>query len=260
MRRKRRVSALGVAFALLVGLVVFFFLRLSLHRPPPVALPTPEQTEQSGEVAPKTEQEALRRVEVTPLTVQLVIERLARPENYSRTILFERFWRGTSGVGTASVSADGGWTRVDQTNRNGETRHSITSAEESWIWYGESDSVYRGAASVSADEEQSIPTYEDILRLDTAEISAADYRSLDGVSCIYVETVPDGDGYVNRYFIAVGTGLLASMERLRDGETIYRMTALGAERDTVGAAAFTLPDGTVLHDPGTNENGENEGA
>lgn len=253
---------MGVAFALLLALVVFYFLRLSLHHPPAVELPRLEQEAHDGEVVSKPEQETLHRVEVTPLTVQLVIERLARPANYRRTVVIERFWSGASGVATASVSVADGWTRVDQTNGTGETRHSVTSPEGSWIWYGETRSVYHGAPSITADEEQSIPTYEDILRLDAAEITAADYRALDGVNCIYVETATDEAGYTDRYYISVDSGLLVTMERAREGAAAYVMSALGVERDVVGAEAFTLPDGTVLYDPATNtdtENSESEG-
>ena len=249
---------MGVAFVLLLALAAFFFLRLTRHRPPAVTLPDSEETEQGGEVAVQSEQETLRRVEVTPRTVQLVIERLTRPENYRRDVVIERFWNGESGQTTADVSVADGWTRVDRTNMNGETRHSITSAESCWIWYGDSRSVYRGAAALSADEEQSIPTYEDILRLDAADIAAADYRALDGVNCIYVETAPDGAGYTERYYIAVDSGLLVTMEREQNGETAYRMTALTVERDAVDAEVFTLPDGTLLHDPQPNDD-ESEG-
>ena len=240
---------MGVAFTLLLALVLFFFLRLSLHQPPGVELPAAEQGSADGEVVASSEQDALRRVEVNPQTVQLVIERLARPSNYRRSVVIERFWNGASGVTNASVSVADGWTRVDQTNMNGETRHSVTSPEESWIWYGESHSVYHGAASVTADEEQSIPTYENILRLAPADIAAADYRELDGVNCIYVECVPDAASYVDRFYISVDSGLLVKMERVRNGTAAYSMTALTVERDGVSAESFTLPDGTVLFDP-----------
>lgn len=240
---------MGAALALLLVLAAFFFLRLIRHRPPTVELPAPAQEGYGEGVAAQPEQSALRRIEVTPQTVRLVIERLARPENYRRTVAVERFWSGGSGVTTASVSVADGWTRVDQSNMSGETRHSITSPEECWIWYGETHRVYHGAATLTADEEQSIPTYEKILGLDTADIAAADYRVLDGLNCIYVETVPDDAGYTDRYYISVDSGLLVEMERARGGTAAYLMSALAVERDAVDANAFTLPDGTVLHDP-----------
>ncbi len=256
---------MGAAFALLLALAAFFFLRLSGHRPPAVTLPAPEQEAHGGEVVTGAEQEALRRVEVTPETVRLVIERLARPENYRRVVSIERFWSGASGVTTAEVAVAGGWTRVDRTDMNGDTRHSITSPTESWVWYGDGADVYHGAAALTADEEQSIPTYETILRLDPADIAVADYRSYEGLNCIYVETATDAAGYVDCFFIGVDSGLLVSMERTRNGERVYLMAALTVERDCVGAEAFTLPDETPLFDPqpggerGEENNEESEG-
>lgn len=256
-RRLRSGTLAGVALALLLGLGVFFFVRLGSHRPPSVELPHSERAPDSATV-PDTEREAARRVEVTPETVQLVIERLARPENYSRSIAIERIWTGGSGRASAQVRAADGWTRVDLANDGGEQRHSITGGGMSWVWYGGAGAVYTGAASLTADEEQSIPTYEDILLLDAGSIAAADYRMLDAVACIYVETSPDEFGYTDRYWIAVENGLLAASERLRDGATVYRMTGLTVERGRTTAEAFTLPDGTVLYDPAAEGTGAAE--
>lgn len=60
-------------------------------------------------------------------------------------------------------------------------------------------------------------TYEDILALPPERIAAADYRALEGVNCIYVETEPDEAGYVERYWVSVSSGLLAAAERECDG-------------------------------------------
>ena len=60
-------------------------------------------------------------------------------------------------------------------------------------------------------------------------IAAADYRSVSGVNCIYVETVQDPEGYSQRYWVSVETGLLVAAERLLEGETIYRMASLTAD-------------------------------
>ena len=67
------------------------------------------------------------------------------------------------------------------------------------------------------------PTYESILDLPVEDIAAADYRSVSDVNCIYVETVQDPEGYTQRYWVSVETGLLVASERLLEEETIYRM-------------------------------------
>ena len=84
------------------------------------------------------------------------------------------------------------------------------------------------------------------MELPVEAIVSADYRTISGVNCIYVETAADPAGYVLRYWVSVDTGLLTVSERLLDGEPVYRMAALALDQDLPTAADFTLPDGTVL--------------
>ena len=129
------------------------------------------------------------------------------------------------------------------------TRHVITGDDAVYIWYGSSRKVYSGASALTQDAEQGILTYEDILALPPERIAAADYRALEGVNCIYVETEPDEAGYVERYWVSVSSGLLAAAERECDGAVVYRMAALTVSYDGVDAEDFTLPNGTVLYEP-----------
>ena len=253
--KKRRVSLIGAAFAVLIVLVPVFFLRLTAHRPPEVVLPETEDAQGESGVIRDEGRSAIRRVEVTPETVQRVIERLARPENYSRTLTVERYWPGGSGLTNAAVFVAGAWTRVDVAEDGGETRHVITGDGRSWVWYGADGRVFTGAAALSADEEQSIPTYEEILLLDTERIAAADYRTFDGVNCVYVETAPDALGYADRYWVSVDSGLLVAAERDGGERLIYRMTGLEADIGGAGEQEFRLPDGELLFSPSEGEPG-----
>ena len=115
--------------------------------------------------------------------------------------------------------------------------------------------------ALTQDAEQGILTYEDILALPPERIAAADYRALEGVNCIYVETEPDDAGYVERYWVSVSSGLLAAAERECDDAVVYRMAALTVSYDGVDAEDFTLPNGTVLYEPAvaaTKEISEND--
>ena len=234
---------------LLVLLVVAFMVRGSLREPEKIVLPPePSTTEPSG---PTVDNEAVDRVEVRPDTVQSAIEVLARPRVYTRTITVERYWSGGSGVSVITAAAADGWLRLDVTETDGQTRHVITGDDAVYIWYGSSRKVYSGASALTQDAEQGILTYEDILALPPERIAAADYRALEGVNCIYVETEPDEAGYVERYWVSVSSGLLAAAERECDGAVVYRMAALTVSYDGVDAEDFTLPDGTVLYEPVT---------
>ena len=255
MKKKKRVSLVGVAFAALLLLVIAFLVRLTLHRSPTVTLPETDAAGGGSGVISEAGREAIRRVEVTPETVQRVIERLARPDNYSRTITIERYWSDGSGETAVQVRAADGWTRIDVYEESEEQRHIITGDGRSWIWYGDSETVFSGTAALTADEEQSIPTYEDILLLDAATIAAADYRTLDTVNCIYVETESDPVGYTDRWWVSVDSGLLVAAEREDAAGVVYRMTGLSVETGGVSEEAFRLPDGEVLHMPEAEETG-----
>lgn len=259
--KKRGVSFFGVAFVTLVVLVLAFLLRLTIHRPPKVVLPETEGAQDSGGVIRDEGRNAIRRVEVKPETVQRVIERLERPDNYSRTVTIERFWTGGGGTATASVFVAGGWTRVDLSEGSGgETRHVITGDGKSWVWYGDGGRVFSGTAAFTPDEEQSVPTYEDILRISTDDIAAADYRTLDTLNCIYVETAPDETGYTERYWVSVDNGLLVSAERAAGDTLVYRMTGMEVDLGGVDEQAFRLPDGeSPLPAENGEENTENNG-
>lgn len=246
--KKRRVSLVGVALVVLIALVILFLVRLTMRSTPEILLPTFDDSSSGSDAVSDDRQESIRRVEVTPDSVQLVIEGLTRPENYSRVLTVTRYWSGGSGESRVSTAAADGWTRLDL-SEGGVTRHVITGPEHTYVWYGEETTYFVGASALTADEEESIPTYENILALPVRMISAADYRTRDGVNCIYVETRPDDESYTERFWISVDNGLLIAAERLQGETMVYAMTGMEVTTDGVESSAFTLPDGTVLFDP-----------
>ncbi len=188
-------------------------------------------------------------VEISPETVQAAIGSLSRPENYGRNVTVEYFWPNGGGTLEIYTIVRGPWTRVDRGLPDGTTRISITNGEETHIWYGydsHAEVVSVPAGEFSADTEQSIPTYEDILALPVEDIALADYRPLDTLTCIYVETASDSAGYATRYWVSVENGLLVQAERILGEDAVYRMTSLYVDETEYDASRFTLPDGTVL--------------
>lgn len=259
MKRNLGRRFVAASFVVLIALLLTFLARFAMHRPPEVTLPQLIEDENVGSLASGETQEAIRRVEVTPQTVQRVIERLSRPGNYHRSLVIERYWTDGSGKSTVEASVAGSWTRLDMTQGD-TTRHAIVfnglepdsiepRSAGSWVWYNDEKDIYRGAASLTADEEQSILTYEDVLLLDKSSILTADYRTLEGINCIYVETLPDSSGYLSRYWVSVDNGLLVASERAQGDFLTYSMRGLAAELGTVSASAFTLPNGEILYDP-----------
>ena len=247
--RRRGIMPMSVVITALVLLLVAFLLKDSFRTPNRIVLP-PEQavkdeTEQGGT------EESVHRVSVRPDTVQLAVATLDRATSYSRTIVVERFWDGGSGISSTQVSCHGGWLRMDTTLPGGSIRRVITGEGQSYVWYDNERSYYVAADVIGEDAEQGILTYEAVLDLPVERIALADYRELDGINCIYVETTQSDDGYLERYWIDVASGLLAAAEIAYDGTLVYRMNGTLPDNSTIAANAFTLPDGTVLYEIGS---------
>lgn len=243
---KKNLNRITWTFVVVTVLIIGLMLSSTLRRPAHITLPETDPEpgqEQEGPV----DGGALTVVEISPSTVQAAIGTLVRPTEYRRMVSVEMMWSGGSGSFETLAAASGGWTRLDRVLADGQTRHTLTDGETTYIWYNGEKKVYTAAAgNISADNEQSIPTYEDILALSVEDITAADYRVLSGVNCIYTETAPDEDGYALRYWVSVDTGLLVSAEKLLDGEVVYRMTAITLDAAVPTVGDFTLPDGKIL--------------
>ena len=226
-------------------IVVVIMLMNTLQRPKHIVLPDTTITSDQIAEDPGTDGNALAVVEIAPETVQSAIATLSRPEAYRRTVTVEQFWSTGSGSYETTVTVSGGWTRMDRTMPDGRVRHSIIGPEETCVWYNNETAIYHSTVGgVSADNEQCIPTYEDILDLPVEAISTADYRVLSDIRCIYVEASEENSQLC--YWVSVDTGLLVAAEKLMDGERVYRMEALTVDQTEPAATEFTLPDGTSL--------------
>lgn len=247
-RRNRNILVVLIGIVITVAMLSSFGLGLFAPDTAKIQLPTPAASQSQEPV----EEEEYVRVEITTETVQYVVEHtLTRPESYGRNVTIEDFWGdGQSGVTHATVWVDDGWTHTTATLPGGTVRHSIVGDDQFWLWYEGNSRVLTGAADEdSADlEGQRIPTYEDVLKLKQSDIADAGYEEKEGVSCIFVETVPDSQGYVERYWISTDSGLLSCAETRLEGQLIYRMSAFSVDRPVPENASFVLPDGTVLHD------------
>ncbi len=243
MDTKRSWAAIG--FFVVAALLVALMLTHTLHRATRITLPAEEETAAQDPARGDGEAGELTLVAVTPQTVQAAVATLERPDEYCRAVKVEQYWSGGSGSYEVTVTVQSPWSRTDRTLPDGRTRHTLTDSERAYIWYDSESTVYEApAGSVSADREQTIPTYEDVLALPEGSIRQADYRLLGDETCIYVETGDEEDTLC--YWVSTRTGLLAAAERVVDGKTAYWMESMESELRSPAAGAFALPDGRVL--------------
>lgn len=244
MERRNQNILIGL-IAVVIVIAVFSSFGLSLFTSPTPTItlptPTPAVTDNVGDIA----QEEGTRVEISPATVQSTIAALNRIESYYRTVTTTLAGNETS----VQVWVDRGWSRSELTLSSGVKVHTIVGDGNVWRWYGDdSDVVSWQADSASEDvESQRIPTYEDVLALDSELITAAGYEERDGYLCVFVEVDVPEIGQRERYWVSADSGLLAAAETELGGEVVWSMTTTIPEIPVPTTASFALPDGEVLH-------------
>lgn len=253
-QKKNMLIALIIAVVIAGAVMSSFFLPALFRKMPSITLPdvsslTGENNQPDN--SPDPFGNSFVRVEVTPDTVQSVINTLSRPASYYREMTVERIWgEGEEDRSTTAVQvwSDGGYTRVMTHLPGGLVRHCMIGDGTVYLWYGGDQVWYESIADeVSADLAQLIPTYETVLALQKSDITQAGYVTYNDMSCIYVTTEDRTVDYLRRYWVEVQSGLLVGAETVKDGMVIYRMTAGNLDIPVSEDASFELPDGTVLH-------------
>lgn len=251
MDSKNRLFIVIAVIVIIVGAMFTSFGRnLFILNTPEVILPSSSAQSGVSSGDPDGSDALFRPVEVTPDTVSGVVATLARPTSYYQELAVETFWaEGTSST-QVQVWVDGGWSHSRQVLPSGLIRHDLTGEGTLYYWYdGSSQYESTPADERSSDLSQRIPTYETVLELDTADITAAGYEVRENIPCIYVSVSRDGAQQAERYWISVDSGLLVCAESETDGQLTYQMTAYSAIQSPCPASAsFQLPDGTLLHD------------
>ncbi len=251
MDPKNRLLIAFAVIVLIVGAMFTSFGRslLALNTPS-VVLPDVGST--GGDPADPGSQpdpSPYQKVEVTPETVQSVISTLKRSDSYYRELTVETLWTGGSSASSVQVWTDGSWSHSRRVLPSGVIRHDLVGDDTLYYWY-EGGSLYKTAPAdeLSSDLSQRIPTYETVLALDPATITAAGYELRGEIPCIYVEVTQVRPDRLERYWISVDSGLLVSAELEQEEQLIYRMTAYSPLTiPCPSSASFSLPDGTSLH-------------
>lgn len=251
MEQKNRLLIV-VAITVIIACAMFtsFGRNLFLLDPPDVVLPGSASESGSGSADSSAPEDApYHQITITPETVQNVIRTLARPASYHREATVELFWESGSAQSAVSTWVDGGWTHTRQVQPNGMVRHNLIGEGTVYYWYDDSVRYQSAPADgQSADLAQHIPTYETVLALDSAQITAAGYEQYGDLPCIRVEVALDEPERTERYWIGVDSGLLICAEALEGERVTYRMTADGTlTTPCPTTASFSLPTGAVLH-------------
>lgn len=250
---KKRITYMTMGFTIGLGVLLVMFLLLlawSGHRRSG-GIVLPESQSDAAGIGDEGQNSWLNAVSITPETVRSAISVLSRPTAYSRSQVVETFWSGGSGQSASQVYVSGARTRLDTTLPDGGTRHMLVEAAPgqtlAGVWYDdETNWTKLSSRALTADQAGRMLTYETVRDLPPESIALADYRQAYGEDCIYVETRPDEAGYLDRYWVSVGSGLLVGAERLWGEDVVYRFSAAELEIAPQEDDLFLLPDGGVL--------------
>ena len=248
--KNRLAIAIAITCLIVVAIFASFGRSLFFVHIPSITLgdASSEEDPASGSSTPEAADQYWQ-VDVTPETVQSIVATLVRPDSYYRELTVETLWSGGSFSSSVQYWQDRAWSHTRQDLASGAVRHDLSGPESAYYWY-ESSSAWNAlpADERSHDLAQHIPTYETVLQLRQSAIVTADYRQLEGLSCIYVEVRLDDPQRTERYWIGLDSGLLVQAETEEEGTLTYRLSALSPITTAYDAAdAFSLPDGTSLH-------------
>ena len=174
--KDRTLLVVAVAVTVLMAVFVSFGLPVVTGSIPEVTLPDVEQ-ESAGDGGA-----GQLMVEVTPETVQSVIATLNRPESYYRELTVRLFWGGgtASDADQVQIWSDGGYLKTAVAS-GGTVQHRLVGDGRLCLWYA-GDRTWKEvpAQQASGDLAQRIPTYEDVLALSPADITATGYEKKNG--------------------------------------------------------------------------------
>lgn len=211
------------------------------------AIILPEVTTEAGAGNDQGESNAFNALAISPKTVQAAISTLSRPTAFERTQTVETFWSDGSGTSASEVAVSSGVTRIDTALADSSICHILMNSDSAAVWYDDETTwATLTASEFSADALLRMPTYETVLNLPVGDIAQAEYSEKDGIWCIYVQTRKNMDGYAERYWISVQSGLLYAAERLYNDDLIYRFAATEPDNVTPDESRFLLPDGSKL--------------
>lgn len=250
----RRLLAITVFAALIIIVLVGVMLLTSYRTRDNDVLQLPDTSASTSTESPgAAEQDVIDRVEATRDTIQAIISTLSRPDQYSRDVMIENFWKDGHTEYSISVAVADGVTSIRALSPVGVEKRIIVASDTLYIWYKGDTAPYIGDIGSlgddrrTSDEWQMLITYEDVIKFDKNDITDAGCEEYDGKQCVYAVCRSPFLGYTRKYFISLDLGLLVGAQEYDEtGALVYSMTA-GEYTSEVDPSLFILPDGTVIN-------------
>lgn len=186
-------------------------------------------------------------IQIDTENVQAVIASMERPAAYSVCIQSTLYYDNSSTNMVCRQYVKDGFSRINYLgNGTGIQFCSVFGESGYYSWkYGSSTYYYTKDQHWKADTYAMLPTYEDVLKLDSKEITEAKLINIHYKPCIEVSSQKDKE-YSYTYIISAETGLLVQANYYKNGEKIRQVTLSEFSDDTPDDSYFQLPNGTLV--------------
>ncbi len=231
-----------IAIFAVLGIVLLLSFLGTWHAIPDIA----EIPEEVPEVE-NTENPDYVRLEITPENVQSVVRELSRPSEYYVETKSELYYDNKSTEYLRRRWVRNNVSRIDIYNSYGNvTMSAILDAENAYYWYnGAARYITLPKGNFSAEDEQMMMDYTDLLELPQHAIKSAYLIRYEGEMCIYTEALRD-DGMYEKYWVSVNDGLLRQGQILKGSTVVFSVVQMQLDASPQGDAHFTLPNKTVI--------------
>ncbi len=256
---RKRITLLSVLAAMILMISLFMsFLGADIFggADKPIVLPSPVDLSSPGSGEPydfpTAPPKQVLPVSVTPDSVQRVISTLVRPKSYFYRLDINLYWTGGQSSLQRRIYMHDGYSHIDFLSSAGKVEKSaVSGGGKIFYWTPGSAQFYKGAAGeATADDIQSIPTYEDILVLDKAAITSASYTQYEDQDCIYVSTHDKALDCTDHYWVNLHSGLLVTFERYQGDTLVCRASMTLLDLSEPSDEKFRLPNRTLAWDMG----------
>ncbi len=209
----------------------------------------PEQGDADVDIAVDMDaynQKLVEELNVTPQTVQQLIQTLRRPSEYAyettatffaeeqNHVLRAQAWRKDDVSKTISYDAQGAL-----------QKQVILTPEEVYIWGEDSEeSFFRGSAGDFTDEDTThIPSHEQLLSLPVDAVRQAELQTYGSLPCIYVQTLDDDTNEQQDWYLSIAHGLVIGFSVSVQGQPVFSMDMSTLDLAPVDTTVFALPSG-----------------
>lgn len=229
---KTVIIVVAAALIFAAAIVVSFYLSFGGGNDNPITLPEPSTVLESPGPSEQVDDND-PFASIKPSNVKAILRTLSRPANYHREISVITNYSGGSMETRINIWESEGNVKLVLKN-DSYVKHVLLRDGELCIWYEGADDLYRQSytGAVSIDELQMTLTYEGILDIPDEMIIDAKYTALPSQSdarCVYIEVLPGPEGYEDRYWVSLDTGLLVEAKSLENDELCYSMAEISMD-------------------------------